>query len=84
MSADEIIRMISNLGFPIVIALALGYTVWKLGGRIVEAQIHALDKACDRFDSVARSMSEITDSQSKICARLDQMSTEMHHVCKSK
>lgn len=83
MSIDEMIKIISNLGFPIAIAMGLGYTIWRLGNRIVDAQVRTLDKACDRFDSVAESMANINESQSKICSRLDQMASEMGRICKS-
>lgn len=84
MTPEQVTSIVSNLGFPIAVAIAFAIAVWKFGNKLVDAHVKNLDRAGERFEAVAKSMEEISDSQSKICARLDQVASDVKNVCRAK
>ena len=84
MTPEQVSTLVANMGFPIVVALGVGYMMWQLGKRVVDAHIRNLDKAGDKIEQVAKSMEDISDTQLKISVRMDQISREMQTICKGR
>lgn len=84
MTPEQVSTLIANLGFPIIVALGIGYMMWTLGSRVVDAHIRNLDRAGDKIEQVAKSMEDISDTQLKITVRMDQIARDMASVCKAR
>jgi len=84
MTPEQVQSLVANMGFPIVVALGVGYMMWQLGKRVVDAHIRNLDRAGDKIEQVAKSMEDISDTQLKISVRMDQISREMQTICKGR
>lgn len=55
---DDIVRLITELGFPIAAALGLAVFVWKLINRIIDGMESKLDVVDDKVNEQLKAMEE--------------------------
>ena len=55
---DDIVRLITELGFPVAAALGLGIFVWKLINRIIDGMETKLDTLDDKQAELITNMEE--------------------------
>ena len=71
---DDIVRLITELGFPVAAALGLGIFVWKLINRIIdgmESKIDVVDdKVNEQLKAVEGRLQQKLDSQQGILVSL--------------
>ena len=53
---DDIIRLITELGFPVAAALGLGIFVWKLINRIIDGMESKIDVVDDKVNEQLKAM----------------------------
>ena len=53
---DDIVRLITELGFPVAAALGLGVFVWKLINRIIDGMESKIDVVDDKVNEQLKAM----------------------------
>ena len=53
---DDIVRLITELGFPVAAALGLGIFVWKLINRIIDGMESKIDVVDDKVNEQLKAM----------------------------
>ena len=64
---DDIVRLITELGFPVAAALGLGIFVWKLINRIIDGMESKIDVVDDKVNEQLKAMEE--DCKQKLDAQ---------------
>ena len=71
---DDIVRLITELGFPVAAALGLGIFVWKLINRIIDGMESKIDVVDDKVNEQQKAMEgrlqQQLDSQQSILVSL--------------
>ena len=71
---DDIVRIITELGFPVAAALGLGIFVWKLINRIIDGMESKIDVVDDKVNEQLKAMEgrlqQKLDSQQSILVSL--------------
>ena len=71
---DDIVRLITELGFPVAAALGLGIFVWKLINRIIDGMESKIDVVDDKVNEQLKAMEgrlqQKLDSQQSILVSL--------------
>ena len=71
---DDIVRLITELGFPVAAALGLGIFVWKLINRIIDGMESKIDVVDDKVNEQLKAMDgrlqQKLDSQQSILVSL--------------
>ena len=55
---DDIVRLITELGFPVAAALGLGIFVWKLIDRIIDGMESKIDVVDDKVNEQLKAMED--------------------------
>ena len=55
---DDIVRLITELGFPVAAALGLGIFVWKLINRIIDGMESKIDTVDDKVQAQLNALEE--------------------------
>ena len=55
---DDIVRLITELGFPVAAALGLGIFVWKLINRIIDGMESKMDVVDDKVNEQLKAMED--------------------------
>ena len=55
---DDIVRLITELGFPVAAALGLGVFVWKLINRIIDGMESKIDVVDDKVNEQLKAMED--------------------------
>ena len=55
---DDIVRLITELGFPVAAALGLGIFVWKLINRIIDGMEAKIDVVDDKVNEQLKAMED--------------------------
>lgn len=55
---DDVVRLITELGFPVAAALGLGVFVWKLINRIIDGMESKLDVVDDKVNEQLKAMED--------------------------
>ena len=55
---DDIVRLITELGFPVAAALGLGIFVWKLINRIIDGMESKIDVVDDKVNEQLKAMED--------------------------
>ena len=55
---DDIVRLITELGFPVAAALGLGIFVWKLINRIIDGMESKIDVVDDKVNEQIKAMED--------------------------
>lgn len=55
---DDIVRIITELGFPVAAALGLGVFVWKLINRIIDGMESKIDVVDDKVNEQLKAMED--------------------------
>ena len=75
---DDIVRLITELGFPVAAALGLGIFVWKLINRIIDGMESKIDVVDDKVNEQLKAMEgrlqQKLDSQQSILVSLIDLS----------
>ena len=77
MDAQSITQIITNLGFPIVCCLALGYFVWKFANKLTQNSTDRENKLMDYFDKQNTVLSTISANMEKMGNTLDNMNQRL-------
>jgi|TARA_E500000178_G_C17019023_1_gene754511 hypothetical protein len=60
---DDIVRLITELGFPVAAALGLGIFVWKLINRIIDGMESKIDVVDDKVNEQLKAMEDRLQSK---------------------
>ena len=63
---DDIVRLITELGFPVAAALGLGIFVWKLINRIIDGMESKIDVVDDKVNEQLKAMEDRLQTISRI------------------
>ena len=55
---DDIVRLITELGFPVAAAIGLGILVWKLINRIIDGMESKIDVVDDKVNEQLKAMED--------------------------
>ena len=77
MDAQSITQIITNLGFPIVCCLALGYFVWKFANKLTQNSTDRENKLMDYFDKQNLVLSTMSANMEKMGNTLDNMNQRL-------
>ena len=77
MDAQSITQIITNLGFPIVCCLALGYFVWKFANKLNNDSVSREDRLMDYFDKQNTVLSTMSNNMEKMSTTLDGMNQRL-------
>lgn len=55
---DDIVRLVTELGFPVAAALGLGVFVWKLINRIIDGMESKIDVVDDKVNEQLKAMED--------------------------
>ena len=75
--AQSITQIITNLGFPIVCCLALGYFVWKFANKLNNDSISRENRLMDYFDKQNTVLSSMSANMEKMGNTLDNMNQRL-------
>ncbi len=67
MSTDELIRIVSTLGFPILVAVAAGMVLFRLGVALTDRHLKSLDKSTEEIQAQTKVLQDIRLELPKIC-----------------
>ena len=75
---DDIVRLITELGFPVAAALGLGIFVWKLINRIIDGMESKIDVVDDKVNEQLKAMEDrlqtkLDAQQSILVALIDRV-----------
>ena len=75
---DDIVRLVTELGFPVAAALGLGVFVWKLINRIIDGMESKIDVVDDKVNEQLKAMEDrlqtkLDAQQSILVALIDRV-----------
>ena len=71
---DDIVRLITELGFPVAAALGLGIFVWKLINRIIDGMESKIDVVDDKVNEQLKAM------EGRLQQKLDAQQSILYHL----
>ena len=77
MDAQAVTQLITNLGFPIVCCLALGYFVWKFANKLNDNSISRENRLMDYFDKQNAVLTIMSNNMEKMSTTLDNMNQRL-------
>jgi len=77
MNPQDITQIITNLGFPIVCCLALGYFVWKFANKLNNDSTSRENRLMDYFDKQNTVLTSISNNMEKMSTTLDDMNQRL-------
>ena len=77
MNPQDITQIITNLGFPIVCCLALGYFVWKFANKLNEDSNNREDRLMGYFDKQNTVLTTMSNNMEKMSTTLDNMNQRL-------
>ena len=77
MNAQTVTQLITNLGFPIVCCLALGYFIWKFSNKLNDDSISRENRLMDYFDKQNTVLTTMSNNMEKMSTTLDGMNQRL-------
>ena len=77
MDIQPIVELITNLGFPIVCCLALGYFIWKFSNKLNDDSISRENRLMDYFDKQNVVLTTMSNNMKKMSTTLDNMNQRL-------
>ena len=77
MDAQAVTQLITNLGFPIICCLALGYFVWKFANKLNEDSNNRENRLMDYFDKQNAILTTMSNNMEKMSTTLDGMNQRL-------
>ena len=77
MNAQAVTQLITNLGFPIVCCLALGYFIWKFSNKLNDDSISRENRLMDYFDKQNTVLTTMSNNMEKMSTTLDNMNQRL-------
>jgi uncharacterized membrane protein len=77
MDIQPIVKLITNLGFPIVCCLALGYFVWKFANKLNNDSVSREDRLMGYFDKQNAVLTTMSNNMEKMSTTLDNMNQRL-------
>ena len=77
MDIQPIVKLITNLGFPIVCCLALGYFVWKFANKLNNDSVSREDRLMGYFDKQNEVLTTMSVNMEKMSTTLDNMNQRL-------
>ena len=77
MDTQAVTQLITNLGFPIVCCLALGYFVWKFANKLNNDSVSREDRLMDYFDKQNTVLTTMSNNMEKMSTTLDNMNQRL-------
>ena len=77
MDIQPIVELITNLGFPIVCCLALGYFVWKFANKLNNDSVSREDRLMGYFDKQNAVLTTMSNNMEKMSTTLDNMNQRL-------
>ena len=77
MDGQAVTQLITNLGFPIVCCLALGYFVWKFANKLSDESVSRENKLMGYFDRQNEVLSTMSVNMEKMSTTLDNMNQRL-------
>ena len=77
MDIQPIVELITNLGFPIVCCLALGYFVWKFANKLNNDSVSREDRLMGYFDKQNEVLTTMSVNMEKMSTTLDNMNQRL-------
>ena len=77
MDAQAVTQLITNLGFPIICCLALGYFVWKFANKMNEDSNNREDRLMGYFDKQNAVLNSMSTNMEKMSTTLGDMNQRL-------
>lgn len=77
MDTQAVTQLITNLGFPIVCCLALGYFIWKFSNKLNDDSISRENRLMDYFDKQNTVLTTMSNNMEKMSTTLDNMNQRL-------
>jgi uncharacterized membrane protein len=77
MDVQQVTQLITNLGFPIVCCLALGYFIWKFSNKLNNDSISRENRLMDYFDKQNAVLTTMSNNMEKMSTTLDNMNQRL-------
>ena len=77
MNPQDITQIITNLGFPIVCCLALGYFVWQFANKLNNDSISRENRLMNYFDKQNIVLTAMSNNMEKMSTTLDDMNQRL-------
>ena len=77
MDIQPIVELITNLGFPIVCCLALGYFVWQFANKLNNDSISRENRLMDYFDKQNTVLTTMSNNMEKMSTTLDDINQRL-------
>ena len=77
MNEQAVTQLITNLGFPIVCCLALGYFIWKFSNKLNDDSISRENRLMDYFDKQNAILTTMSNNMEKMSTTLDGMNQRL-------
>ncbi len=77
MDTQAVTQLITNLGFPIVCCLALGYFIWKFSNKLNDDSISRENRLMDYFDKQNAVLTTMSNNMEKMSTTLDGMNQRL-------
>lgn len=77
MNPQAITQLITNLGFPIVCCLALGYFIWKFSNKLNNDSTSRENRLMDYFDKQNTVLNTMSNNMEKMSTTLDNMNQRL-------
>ena len=77
MNPQDITQIITNLGFPIVCCLALGYFIWKFANKLNNDSTSRENRLMNYFDKQNTVLSTMSANMEKMGNTLDNMNQRL-------
>ena len=77
MDIQPIVELITNLGFPIVCCLALGYFIWKFANKLNNDSVSREDRLMGYFDKQNEVLTTMSVNMEKMSTNLDGMNQRL-------
>jgi len=74
---QSIVPIVTNLGFPIVCCLALGYFVWKFANKLNNDSISRENRLMNYFDKQNIVLTAMSNNMEKMSTTLDDMNQRL-------
>jgi hypothetical protein len=77
MDVQQVTQLITNLGFPIVCCLALGYFIWKFSNKLNDDSINRENRLMDYFDKQNTVLTTMSNNMEKMSTTLDNINQRL-------
>lgn len=77
MNPQDITQIITNLGFPIVCCLALGYFIWKFSNKLNNDSTSRENRLMDYFDKQNTVLTSMSNNMEKMSTTLDDINQRL-------